>query len=162
MPQGLKQGIASWIDQFPYEDVLRQIAKLEAEQKRITDEIESLAESLELYGRLKARHATRNGEGPEPPPLRREYPSKRSAALAFLRERQGEVFKLSEINKALIELGAIEAGRDSYHALQVALSNAVARGEVERPSKGLYRMPSVDGEEAMTLTNSQSKGDDGS
>lgn len=69
--------------------------------------------------------------------------------------------KLGDIYTRLVQGGVLEKGQDTYHGLQVALADAVKRGDAERVSPGVY-MVDTNGNKAPTLTDFQSGDGDGS
>jgi hypothetical protein len=69
-----------------------------------------------------------------------EQPAKPRAVVAFLSEHPDRAFRLIEIRHALIARGWMDEGQRSAHALEVAVRTLQARGEIERPRRGVYRI----------------------
>jgi hypothetical protein len=117
----------------------RELAELHRRRDSIDREIGLYARKLRMYEGVR-----RSLDGNEPAHLRlvtREVPpTKREAVLAFLTERPDEHFKLIEIRQGLIERGWMTSDKRGIHALEVAVTNMAARGEVHRVRKGIYAL----------------------
>jgi hypothetical protein len=73
--------------------------------------------------------------------------SKRDAVLSILAD--GQALHTSAIRKFLVDAGEIGSDQPSYHALQVTLSQMFRAGELARPSRGVYQLPSVSDNEIL-------------
>jgi hypothetical protein len=114
-------------------DAERQIERLEHE---ITEKQEERAKWFALLG-LKQQL----GPPGKAPTLRR-------AILLVLQDRPaGYRTKLAEVRGRLIERGWLTDSKSDAHRLQMMASDMTKRGQLERPSKGWYRLPSAPREE---------------
>jgi hypothetical protein len=127
------------------DDALGQL--IEAGRRRLSDlqlKRDELDREIASEGsRLRAWEHARRSLTDSPVPLRvvpGQQPTKREAALAFLAEHPDSEFKLIEIRRALIERGAMT--NDQAHALEVAVREMEARGEIRRVRKGIYTLRS--------------------
>jgi hypothetical protein len=103
---------------------------------------EELDRKIAVEGRrVQAWEQARRSLDDPPPPLRvvpGQLPTKREAVLSFLAEHPDSAFKLIEIRRALIERGAMT--NQQAHALEVAVRDMEARGEIRRVGKGIYTL----------------------
>jgi hypothetical protein len=88
-----------------------------------------------------------SGAGMRKPAPGRPRGSKRDAVLSILAD--GQDLHTSAIRKSLVDAGEIGSDQPSYHALQVTLSQMFRAGELARPARGVYRLPSVSDDEIL-------------
>jgi hypothetical protein len=67
-------------------------------------------------------------------------PSKPDGLLTVLAEAPGRKMRLREIRLELISRGWMGIGAAERHALEVAAATLAKRGEVDRVSRGIYRL----------------------
>jgi hypothetical protein len=135
------------------------IAQLEVLETEVGERLESLIEAAKLQlaelerdrtqldrridttlRRLRAWEAAYRslGRGSVPPSVGLVPHTKREAALLFLAERPNEELRLVDIRRALIDRGWMTNAQ--AHALEVAVTEMAARGEIARVRKGVYSL----------------------
>jgi len=111
-----------------------QLAELERDRTQLDGRIDTTVCRLRAW---EAAHRTL-GQGSALPSVTRVPHTKREAALLLLAERPDQELRLVEIRRALIERGWMTNAQ--AHALEVAVAEMAARGEITRVRKGVYSL----------------------
>ena len=111
-----------------------QLAELERDRTQLDGRIDTTLRRLRAW---EAAYRTL-GQGSGLPSVTCVPHTKREAALLLLAERPDQELRLVEIRRALIERGWMTNAQ--AHALEVAVAEMAARGEIARVRKGVYSL----------------------
>jgi hypothetical protein len=112
------------------------IEKTRAELEDLRSDREALLGLRNFMARTKPAASVPSNGGTVP---RAGGRTKRDAILAMLAD--GQALHTSAIRKILVGAGEMRPDQAAYHSLQVTLSQMYRAEELERPGRGIYRLP---------------------
>jgi hypothetical protein len=137
--------VVAWVDDFPRERVAAAIARVE-------NRLAKWRQALAIYDAMHSENGSEPtrwsaaAAAPDPTnsliPLPERTPTKAQAVTTVMRTSPHTTWKLDDLRRALVAHGWIEDTKRASHGLQVVTSTMVQRGQLERPEKGFYRLPS--------------------
>jgi len=147
----MRNQIENWLDEFPYQEAVERIEKLEAQRRGLDAQISQLRAFINLYTRNRPAKVEPKPEeltlgelhdeaAPNPSPTQNgNKPTFRQAILAVLGSRPGP-WHVEDLRGELAHEGQISRDQKGSNKLLTMVSLMTKAGQIERVKMGVYKL----------------------